>query len=250
LLPELNQLINLQELDKVILEINRQLQYLPQQLLTQTQELEAYQAEQAAHLQELENLQRQRRELEAEILDMEEAIKKSRQRLMEIKSNLEYRAMLKEIGFKEDQRDQKETRILEIMELIEAQNQELATVQEKTATLTEIIGRQKEENAIQTQALQQQLASLQQQRLILRQDLPNLLLRRYEFIRQRHNSTTIAEVKDGVCLGCHLNILPQQYIDLQKGEEILQCPHCQRILFWLGEVESEAESANLSRKVS
>jgi predicted nucleic acid-binding Zn-ribbon protein len=126
----------------------------------------------------------------------------------------------------------------------------LATVQEKTATLTEIIGRQKEENAIQTQALQQQLASLQQQRLILRQDLPNLLLRRYEFIRQRHNSTTIAEVKDGVCLGCHLNILPQQYIDLQKGEEILQCPHCQRILFWLGEVESEAESANLSRKVS
>ena len=33
-----------------------------------------------------------------------------------------------------------------------------------------------------------------------------------------------------------MNILPQQFIDLQKGLEILQCPHCQRILYWADEV--------------
>jgi predicted nucleic acid-binding Zn-ribbon protein len=42
-----------------------------------------------------------------------------------------------------------------------------------------------------------------------------------------------------------MNILPQQFIDLQKGEEILQCPHCQRILYWPGEEEA-AESESLS----
>jgi hypothetical protein len=35
-----------------------------------------------------------------------------------------------------------------------------------------------------------------------------------------------------------MNILPQQFIDLQKGLEILQCPHCQRILYWADEVEA------------
>ena len=46
---------------------------------------------------------------------------------------------------------------------------------------------------------------------------------------------------EGVCFGCHMNILPQQFIDLQKGVEILQCPHCQRILYWQEE-EAEGDS--------
>ena len=67
-------------------------------------------------MQELEDLQKQRRDTETEIAEMEDGIKKSRGRLMEIKSNIEYKAMLKEIAFKEDQRDKQETRILELLE--------------------------------------------------------------------------------------------------------------------------------------
>jgi predicted nucleic acid-binding Zn-ribbon protein len=40
-----------------------------------------------------------------------------------------------------------------------------------------------------------------------------------------------------------MNILPQQFIDLQKGLEILQCPHCQRILYWADE-EGEAAATD------
>ena len=44
-----------------------------------------------------------------------------------------------------------------------------------------------------------------------------------------------------------MNILPQQFIDLQKGLEILQCPHCQRILYWADEVlETGATSQQAS----
>jgi hypothetical protein len=69
------------------------------------------------------------------------------------------------------------------------------------------------------------------------------MFKRYEFIRQRRNGTAIAPVREGVCLGCNMNVLPQQFIDLQKGEEILQCPHCQRILYWLDGLQGE-EAAN------
>ena len=84
-------------------------------------------------------------------------------------------------------------------------------------------------------------AGLEEQRKKLRKVVPAQLLKRYEFIRQRRNGTAIAPVYEGVCFGCHMNILPQQFIDLQKGEEILQCPHCQRILYWREE-EEEAEA--------
>jgi predicted nucleic acid-binding Zn-ribbon protein len=88
--------------------------------------------------------------------------------------------------------------------------------------------------------LQQELAELEEKRKKLRKAVPAPLLKRYEFIRQRRNGTAIAPVHEGVCLGCHMNILPQQFIDLQKGLEILQCPHCQRILYWAEEVGEEA----------
>jgi predicted nucleic acid-binding Zn-ribbon protein len=249
LLPELSLLIDLQELDKEILEVTQSLGQLPEELQAQAQAMEAQQAELAANLQELENLKAQRRDKEGEMADLEQGIKTSRQRLMEIKNNIEYRAMLKEIAFKEDQRDQMETKVLELMDQMEAQNQRLAAHKSRLDELQQAFTRRQKEIEVQLKELKKRAADLEKKREILRQRLPAALLKRYEFIRQRHNSTTMAEVRQGVCLGCHMNILPQQFIDLQKGEEILQCPHCQRILYWLGE-EEETESAGLSQKVS
>ncbi|MEW6388676.1 MAG: C4-type zinc ribbon domain-containing protein [Thermodesulfobacteriota bacterium] len=249
MLPELSLLIDLQELDKEILEVTQSLGQLPEELQAQTRELAAQQGEQEAQLQELENLKGKRRDKEGEMADLEKGIKTSRSRLMEIKNNIEYRAMLKEIAFKEDQRDQMETKVLEIMEQIEAKNQHLAALKTRLEEQRQAFGQRQKEIEAQLKELKKRAADLEKKREVLRQRVPEALLKRYEFVRQRRNSTTIAEVRQGVCLGCHMNILPQQFIDLQKGEEILQCPHCQRILYWLGE-EEEAETASLSQKVS
>ena len=119
MLTELSRLIDVQEIDKVIQEVTQGLARLPEELKAGEAALEELKAAHAARLQELEDLKAQRRDTEMEMADMEEGIKNSRQRLMEIKSNIEYKAMLKEIAFKEDQRDQRETRILQFMDLME-----------------------------------------------------------------------------------------------------------------------------------
>jgi len=245
----LEQLIGLQELDKEILDLSLNLERLPQELKKKDQEMAALEAEKSACSQELETLQGQLREMEAEVTDLEEGIKASRQRLMDISKELELKAMLKEIGFREDQRDQKETRVLELLDQVEAQKQ---TVSEKGQALQEIqkdYKRQATEVAARMEELEKQRALLEEKRDILKKELPAPLLKRYDFIRQRRNGSAISEVKEGVCLGCHMNILPQQYIDLQKGEDLVQCPHCQRILYWVGEEEAE-DTATLSRQVS
>jgi hypothetical protein len=243
LLTELSRLIDVQDIDKVIQEVTQELTKLPEELKAGETALEELKAAQAARLQELEDLKAQRRDTETEMADMEEGIKNSRQRLMEIKSNIEYKAMLKEIAFKEDQRDQRETRILHFMDLMETQNRLIAEQLKQMEELEAILVQQRQEVAVQVAKLHRELAELEEKRKKVRKAVPAPLMKRYEFIRQRRNSSAICPVHEGVCLGCHMNILPQQFIDLQKGLEILQCPHCQRILYWDDEM-GEADAAN------
>lgn len=249
MLPELSQLIDLHELDKEILEIDQQLKQLPQELEILVQGLKALEGEQTRKRQDLEDLHRQWRDAEANVADLEEGIKDSRTRLLTIKKDIEYKAMLKEIAFKEDQRDHKETRVLELMDAIEAATAKIAELDNDLVARREALQQREGEVALQMEKLKEEWSNLQSRRQGLREGLPAALLKRYEFINQRRNGGAIAEVRQGVCTGCHMNILPQQFIDLQKGEEILQCPHCQRILYWLGDDEGE-EEVNLSRQAS
>ncbi|MFZ2087405.1 MAG: C4-type zinc ribbon domain-containing protein [Desulfobaccales bacterium] len=248
MLPELHQLIDLHELDKKNYELSQNLDTLPQELEDMGQEMAALETKRSSHAQELEELKKQLREMEAEVSDLEEGIKTSRQRLMDIGKELELKAMLKEIAFREDQRDQKETLVLELFDQVEAKNQAIAEQDQTLQQLKTAYDRRAAEVAAQVNELETQRAALVSQRESLREGLPAQLLKRYEFILRRRNGNAISEVRAGVCLGCHLNILPQQYIDLQKGEEIIQCPHCQRILYWLGEEEEEEKAEPPTRK--
>jgi predicted nucleic acid-binding Zn-ribbon protein len=256
LLPELSHLIDLHELDREIFELTQNLEKLPQELKDQGQEIAALEAERSSHLQELESLKAQLREMEAEVTDLEEGITASRQRLMDIGKELELKAMLKEIAFREDQRDQKETLVLELLDQVETLKQAMAGKDEALQALKTAHDRRAAEVATQVGELEKQRAALLENRESLRQGIPATLLKRYEFILKRYNGSAISEAQEGVCLGCHLNILPQQFIDLMKGEEIIQCPNCQRILYWLGEAEAEEEeeekekAAPRARKVS
>jgi hypothetical protein len=246
LLPELIKLIDVQEIDKVIMEVTHGLERLPEELKAGEAALEELKAAHAARVQELAELQAQHRDTELEMAEMEEGIKTSRQRLMEIKSNIEYKAMLKEIAFKEDQRDQRETRILEFLDLMETQKGFIAEFNQQIEEREAALAEERQKVAALVKTLQQELAELEEKRKKLRKGVPAALMKRYEFIRQRRNGSAITPVQEGVCLGCHMNILPQQFMDLQKGVEILQCPHCQRILYWLEEVEEAQEAGGAS----
>ena len=240
MLPELKRLIDLQDLDAVIREVQVGLQKLPEEIKAREEAIAARQAAQGALKEELAELKQQRRDTETEVAEMEDGIKKSRQRLMEIKSNIEYKAMIKEIAFKEDQRDQKETRLLNLLEQMETRSRTWTEEEKDLAQEGEALERDRGQTAIELKALKQKLAGLDKQREILLRDLPAGLLKKYEFIRQRRNGSAITEARQGVCQGCYMNILPQQVIDLQKGEEIIQCPHCQRIIYWVVPEEEEA----------
>ena len=55
---------------------------------------------------------------------------------------------------------------------------------------------------------------------------------KYEQIFERRGGSAVVVVRQGVCTGCHMNVPPQMYNELQKFRDIRQCPNCHRILFY------------------
>ena len=232
MLPELNHLITLQSVDLEIKDLLQVQQELPQTMRELEAKLAEIQAGAAEKQQELEEIKKQHRQLEQEMAMLDEGITRSRQRLMEIKDNIEYKAMLKEIAFKEDRKDQKETEILEVLEQLEAGNTALEGLREEIAVRQANLEKLRAEVAEAMAAQEGKIQVLQSQRQEIEKNISAGLLKRYDFIREKRQGIAITEVRQGVCQACHMNLPPQKFIELQMDQELMTCPHCQRIIFF------------------
>jgi uncharacterized protein len=57
------------------------------------------------------------------------------------------------------------------------------------------------------------------------------VLKKYSAIRMRRG-LAMAPVKNGTCQGCNMNIPPQMFNQLQRGDSIELCGNCNRIIYW------------------
>lgn len=64
----------------------------------------------------------------------------------------------------------------------------------------------------------------------------------YEKIRRWAKNTTVVPVRKQACYGCYMRLNDHTYANVVRGEEIITCPHCGRILY-LDTKALEAEAA-------
>ncbi|MFA6145172.1 MAG: zinc ribbon domain-containing protein [Sulfurimonas sp.] len=53
----------------------------------------------------------------------------------------------------------------------------------------------------------------------------------YQKIRRWAKNTTAVPLRNQACMGCYMAISDKVYSDIIKGEEIVTCPHCGRLLY-------------------
>lgn len=53
----------------------------------------------------------------------------------------------------------------------------------------------------------------------------------YQKIRRWAKNTTAVAVRNQACMGCYMAISDKVYSEVIKGEEIVTCPHCGRLLY-------------------
>jgi hypothetical protein len=73
---------------------------------------------------------------------------------------------------------------------------------------------------------------------------------RYERVRKARKGIGVAEVIDGRCSACNLALRLQLFQELKRGDEIMACENCQRILYYNPPVKLEdltGETAQVAR---
>jgi hypothetical protein len=180
----------------------------------------------------LEKLQKDRRKREKDLEEEVDRVKKAEARVLEIKTNKEYQAVLKEIDNAKKLNRQREEEILDILEKLEESQKQITRGEKELEEKRKEKERQVTDLRQKESSFEQEMAGKVQQKEQKEKEIPPELLSRYRMLAEKRQGIAVARVVQGVCQACHMNLRPQLYIDLQKQDSLILCPNCSRMLFW------------------
>jgi predicted nucleic acid-binding Zn-ribbon protein len=186
----------------------------------------------AALASENKALETQRADMDTRLESEGGKIRDSRMRQNRVRNDRELLALQREIDLAKEATQQVEEQMISVMEHLERVTQELADARAalqamETQLPDEVAARREKADAIL-----RGLEGERQQRDALAQGMNDSLRSKYEQIFERRGGTAVVEVRNGTCLGCHMNVPPQLFNELQKFRDMRQCPNCHRILYW------------------
>jgi hypothetical protein len=151
---------------------------------------------------------------------------------LNIKSNKEYQAALKEIEDTEKANREKEDQILVYMEELDALQQRLAEKEEEFATAKRKHEAQKAAIEEEIEAAQSEVAEHRHERRDMESAVDVEILRIYDRLQRRLGGLAVAAVEDATCSACNMSIPPQMYNELQRMDSLRFCPNCDRLIYW------------------
>jgi predicted nucleic acid-binding Zn-ribbon protein len=241
--PELEKLIALQELDLKIRALEEEIASVPAKRAELERQFAEFAAEYVEKKSRLESSKRQHRQLELDLQDAHLRLEKYKNDLMRVRNQTEYAAALREIDLAKKLVSALEGQILELLETIETLERE---VQERTPEIEakrQHVDALLAEYATAVERLTEELNRVREQREHLARTIRPDLLHRYMRLIELRDGLALAEVRDGSCTACYMTLRPQVYADVRKGEEILACDHCSRILYYRAASVESSESA-------
>lgn len=160
-------------------------------------------------------------------------IRKSEAKLSAVKTNKEYQSSLKEIDDLKDMSSKKEDDMIEFLDRIEEAENVLKAKMAEFSKLEVQIKTEKEIIQKEAQEGRERLGNLGADRETVSGGIDANMLATFNRIKANQtNKIGIVAVKDAVCQGCHMNIPPQMYNELQRGDSLKRCPICERIIYW------------------
>lgn len=241
-LNQIAQLIALQKVDNAIYSIDEKLKKIPIEIDSLTKQYDDYTKQKANIEEKLSHLKEQEKRMLQEFSQSSSSMQKSQEKLEQVTNEREHEAAKKEIERIDLGVRTREDEQIVLQSEIELQESNLEEVtglwvesEKKLAEVNEHLKEVSQESAIE-------LEKLNQARQEALSHIPVPILSRYEFIRRRLKHPVIVPIRTGVCSGCHMTIPPQTYNELQKGQQIVSCPSCQRLVFWSEHFEEKKDT--------
>jgi predicted nucleic acid-binding Zn-ribbon protein len=227
----LNELIELSNNDKAIDSYAPQLEAADKKLAKIQKKIDVVQNEIDTLTTDIEENDAKVKTFEEQLTLLNEQLSANAKKLKEISTEKEMKAL----SLEEDIAKEKMTFANEEIErlqamnetkktLLEEENAKLATLQDEYKAMDEVVSVEKAE-------IEKAKGELFVKREELSRNIEQKVLAFYEKIRIWAGNTAVVPVKKQACYGCYMKLNDKTYAEVIKAEEIVNCPHCGRILY-------------------
>ncbi len=225
-------LSQLEKVDKVIADFQKELDALPQELKVVEDEYFEVQDFYNNLKNELESLLAEKKEKDELLEEKKDFVKNSESKLYLIKTYKEFNAAQKEIGNAKKEIKELEDEILDLIGKIEEKEKQFKEVEAKFNEISKKYEELKKDVEKKEEEIKSKIEEENKVREKYVRDLDKKILSVYNLIRSRRNGIAIVEINSNTCGACYMNLPPQLIIEIRKKNKIIQCPSCQRILIW------------------
>jgi len=241
---ELEKLINLQKTDTNIRRLKRSLETAEQRRAGLEQEFEQH----AFSIREIQNrrdsLNAERAGLEKQIAENKTYLERADRNLKHAQNQKEYETAMRETDALQKQIAALETQTLEKITAAEEVDKELADRAEEINSLDTKREAALAEFDTEIEADRTELAGELEKRNEVFVTLPDRLASVYDRLAQRgRDGIAVAEVVNGSCSACFMSLRPQMQLEVKRGDQIITCESCTRILYISNKEASEASAS-------
>jgi len=237
---ELAQLIALQNADTNIRRLQTEIESIPDRRAEIEKEFDQRAFEIRGMEERRENARHEHTRLEAEIFEQKQRAERADRNLMAAKKPDEYTAAIREADAARKQISAFETQVLEQMEISEQAEKELAERAPEVEKLRGEMEASFKDFDEQAKAQQQLLDEAHANRERLTRELPKATSALYKRISSRiRDGVAVAEARNGACTACYMALRPQIMSEVRRGDEVITCDNCNRILYYAPQKAAE-----------
>ncbi len=235
----LTQLVNLQAIDLEIDQIDNAIKSEQNGLDERLSSLAKREALINELKEKISSLQKESRTLEAEMADKMDHVRERQSKMMQVQTGREQTALLKEIEDAKKSAKENEEKVIVIMESIEKLNTQMEEEKNLLKGEKQLVIEETDKVRANIEAINKDKKKKDAKRAEQAGKIKKSILRKYDTLRQHRNGLAVINVVDGVCQGCFMSLPPQRFNMLLKGDEIYDCPTCQRLNYYVPPVLEE-----------
>ncbi len=231
MLDAIRALLILQDRDRRLLAIAKDLEKLPQDEARARTKLSGDEAAVKKAHDELIECELRVKKIELDAETRRTTIKRLKNQQFETRKNDEFQALGHEITRYEKELDDFETKELEAMEEVDGFRGKLETAEAALARTQALVREDLDSIALRKERLETERGEISAERDRLAAEAPEEVLPLYHRLMKTKAGVAIAPMRDGRCEGCHMKLIASTTIKVQEGKEITQCEDCGRILY-------------------
>ncbi|AJC94278.1 zinc ribbon domain protein [Campylobacter volucris] len=227
----LDQLIVLSQIDKELDGFTLKVDEATKKLKEKRLMLDKTEEEICTFDKDIKDIENQKSQNNNHIAEFGEKIKEISKKSAAVKTEKEANALKIEEDIAKEQLDAANEEIERLDKILENKEKFKQELQAKKIQLEEEVEKIEVDTKAVLVDIEKERLEIYDKKVKLVGEINQKVLTFYEKIRKWAHNSAVVPVKKHACYGCFMRIYDKTYLAVLKGDEIVTCPHCGRILY-------------------